>query len=289
MSIKDPVQILVNRTGALGDVLLTTGVIRDLKRQYAESGMRCEIDVRTEFPELFIANPYVRDIYPRRDLNHYERLLDFDLAYEQRPDLHVIDAYARIAGVNRERCRPELFGEVAPFTDLPEQYVTIHMRNHHWANRNLPENFWIELIGRIISDTDLAVVQIGGGTDLSFGEIEGRLYNRVGQYSVHETYAAIQSAQAFVGVDAGSLHIAACTETPILGLFTAVRAEYREPIGRRAPHINVAADIDCYGCVEGYERPLTTYRCDRGDEECTRRFNADAVFEKFKLLLEKSQ
>ena len=58
MNIERPVQILVRRRAALGDVIMSTGVVRELKSKY-----RCEIDVATEFPNVFDNNPHVRAIY----------------------------------------------------------------------------------------------------------------------------------------------------------------------------------------------------------------------------------
>jgi hypothetical protein len=49
MNIEKSNQILVRRRAALGDVIMSTGVIRELKNRYL-----CEIDVATEFPNVFL-------------------------------------------------------------------------------------------------------------------------------------------------------------------------------------------------------------------------------------------
>jgi len=128
-------------------------------------------------------------------------------------------------------------------------------------------------------------VLVGHGTDYFVRDIPGKLVNLVNKLTVHQNLALIDRASAFVGVDAGLLHVAACTETPILGFFTAVRAEYREPRYRQARHINIASNIECYGCVETLPAPLLGYKCARQDNECVRRFDVDHAMTQLKSLL----
>ena len=57
LNIERPIQILVRRRAALGDVIMSTGVVRELKKRY-----NCVIDIATEFPNVYDNNPYVRAI-----------------------------------------------------------------------------------------------------------------------------------------------------------------------------------------------------------------------------------
>lgn len=279
-------RILVKRAGALGDVIMTTGVVRAL---YEKHNGDCEIDILTQFPAVFDRNPYVKSLTQTGD---YDQVVDLDLAYELRPNVHTIEAYADKAGVDKNLCRIELFPSDSDYAaianaGLPEKFVSVHMRNHFWPNRNLPADFWIELMGHIIGQTDMAVVQVGGGTDLQFGDIPGKMINTVNKLSLHQSVALFERSTAYIGVDSGSYHIAACTNVPIVGLFTAFKSEYREPIGRTGPHINLASQIECYGCAETMPAPIVSYKCNRGDEECTRRFDPKYVYNQLMSLIEK--
>lgn len=49
--------VIVKRTGAIGDVLLTTPLIAEIKRQNPQS----EIFVETDFPQIFKNNPHVKE------------------------------------------------------------------------------------------------------------------------------------------------------------------------------------------------------------------------------------
>jgi len=282
--------ILVIRQGALGDVIMATGIVRALGEQYPGAA----IDVATDSPEVFRNSTRVRSAAPAHAYNkdNYDKIIDLDLAYELDPGMHAIDAYAARASIDPQATdlHTELFVQPADHAflaqaGLPERFVVLHQRNHFWPNRNLPPEFYIELASKIIALTGHAVVQVGGEYDYNFGTIDGCLYDLTRQLSLHQTAALVSRAQAFVGVDAGPMHIASTTATPIVAMFTSVRAEYREPRNRAAPHINIASAIDCYGCVERLLVPLTQYHCERGDAECTRRFSADSVVEKLKTLL----
>ena len=50
MKLERPIQILVRRRAALGDVIMSTGVVRELKKKYNNN---CEIDVATEVLEVY--------------------------------------------------------------------------------------------------------------------------------------------------------------------------------------------------------------------------------------------
>jgi ADP-heptose:LPS heptosyltransferase len=282
--------ILVIRRGAIGDVIMSTGIVRALYQMHNQPA----IDVSTDVPEVFANSIYVRRAgrSDQFDREQYDLVVDLDLAYESTPAMHAIDAYAARAGIDPTTTdlHTELFvmPEHHAFLSsigLPERFVVLHQRKHFWSNRNLPEDFYIDLASKIVGLTGHAVVQIGGQYDLGFGNLDGCLYDLTNQLSLHQTAALISRSKAFIGVDAGPLHIASTTDVPIVGFFTSVRAEYREPRNRPAPHINVASNINCYGCVEKLPAPLTQYHCGRGDDECTRRFSVDDIIEKIKTLL----
>jgi len=120
---------------------------------------------------------------------------------------------------------------------------------------------------------------------LHFGEIPNLLFDTVNKLDIHETAELISRARAYIGIDAGTLHIAACTETPVVALYTAAKAEFREPRDRTAKHVNIASEIECYGCMLDYPPPYQTYHCKRGDEECTRRFDPEKIVEKLLEIL----
>jgi ADP-heptose:LPS heptosyltransferase len=283
-------KILLNRKEAIGDVILTTGLVRKLSIEN-----QAKVDVCTARPEVYANNPYVGTVFTALpNVSTYDKFFNLDLVYENNPGCHVLEAYSEsMFGTRANDIKPELFPGVADLEyvknlGLTGKYIVLHMRNHFWPSRNIDPAMWIAFAKQLLSDTDCTVVQVGTGNDLAFSrEGEPRLVNLKDRLSIHQTHALINRAQVFVGADAGPLHIAACTETPVVALYTSVRAEYREPKFRSASaqHISIASNIDCYGCVEQCPAPYTQYYCKRGDEECTRRFDSDNVFDQVKNFL----
>ena len=52
-------RILVRRTAALGDAIMATGVVRELRKRFPRS----TIDMATEFLDVFNNNPHINHLY----------------------------------------------------------------------------------------------------------------------------------------------------------------------------------------------------------------------------------
>lgn len=85
--------ILVRRTGALGDVVLMTPIVHQLRRVYPDA----RIHVITAYPAVFFNNPWNIELrIPECGTPCYDVGIDINLnlAYERRPTMHVVDAYS---------------------------------------------------------------------------------------------------------------------------------------------------------------------------------------------------
>jgi ADP-heptose:LPS heptosyltransferase len=277
-------RILVNRLGALGDVLLTTPIVRKL---FKDRDGYCEIGVRTLHPEVFLNNPWVHRVYPgneRLPINNFDVVFNLNLVYERNPARHILDAYGFYAfGDMAFDRRCELFpgdADRAFSEDIarrwPDGYVVVHMRRILQKSRNLPEEFWRSLVGGVLANTQLGVVQVGAASELAFGG-DDRLLDLRGGLSIHRLREVVQRAKCFVGVDSAPFHVAATTATPLVAFFTTARAEYRKPFRDRGPFKALVPAIDCYGCQERLPLGSTMVSCFRGDEECVNRFDWQAA------------
>ncbi|MCU7500735.1 MAG: glycosyltransferase family 9 protein, partial [Bacteroidota bacterium] len=67
MNIGDAENILIIRLSSLGDILLTTPLLRSLKRLYPEK--KIDFLIRNEYADILKFNPYVNDVllYKRDD------------------------------------------------------------------------------------------------------------------------------------------------------------------------------------------------------------------------------
>jgi ADP-heptose:LPS heptosyltransferase len=269
---------MVVRQLAMGDVLLATPIIRQLYEDY--SG-KCHIDVLTLKPEIFLHNPYIRQIFTPDTFGEvkgtYIRVINLDLAYENMPHVHIVDAYAMASHGAADKInskRLELFPSDADrqraqsiqAKDIAGDYVVVHMRKDTWPSRNLPDVTWRKILDILLECTDFKIVQVGSPHEIAF-DYHPRLLNMLGRLNIQELRQIIAGAQCYVGVDSGTLHVAACTDTPIIAMFSSAHHRLREPL-ERPPHarfIPIQPAVDCYGCQEHYPPPITGVICHRGD------------------------
>lgn len=284
---------MVVRQLALGDVLLATPIVRQL---YQDHAGQCAIDVLTMKPEIFDNSPYVRRVYTPQTFSEakgpYTRVINLDLAYENMPHAHVVDAYAMTShgAVDKiDSKRLELFSSEADrqqaarlqTQDIGSDYVVIHMRKDTWPSRNVPDTTWKKILDILLQSTDFKILQVGSPHEIAF-DYHPRLLNRLGAYSVQVLREMIAGARCYVGMDSGTLHIAACTDTPIIAMFSSAHHRLREPLERPplARFIPIQPQVDCYGCQEHYPPPITGVICHRGDPyspPCKDAFDVDNI------------
>src|ERR1700761_9358070 len=135
--------VVVRRSGALGDVILTTPIFRRLRRENPS----CHIGVLTAYPQAFYGNQYLSTDSEYRTRDPL-RFIDLDLAYEKRPSMHIVRAYMQEAfgdeGEPGDLQQEMVFPRFTPF--LQKNVVTVHAATAGWRNRTLPREMWIDVI-----------------------------------------------------------------------------------------------------------------------------------------------
>lgn len=276
--LQSPVRYLLRRTAGLGDVIQTTAIVRELHRRHR--GMVL-IDVMTAFPDVFRGNPHVRQtMAPNQSvsLDDYDHVINLDVAYERNRKIHVAHAYAHVAlgDAGTGDLAPELFDIPAATAGLDAvrgaigpRYVVLHARNAPlFPARNFPPAFWQAVVTGLLETPERWIVVVGGGNDY---RIAGpRIVGCHDTLSVQEIAALIAGAEAFVGADGGLYHVAACTATPIVALFTCARHEQLRPLRPAGAFIPLRTPLPCYGCQneEEVNPPLAARGCQRGDLAC---------------------
>ena len=282
-------KILLIRHGALGDVIWTTPIVRQIWRDH---GGDCLIDVLTLKPEVFAGSPWVNTVLTPETFGSrqtlYDKTINLDLAYEKYPSMHLLAAYAKFSHGSIDGIvahEPQLFESrqdqalVQQLIDIriAGEYLVLHMRRDTWPSRNLNIDKWREIVDEILLTTDLKIAQVGSVNEISFDH-DPRLINLMGQLSLQQLKVLIAEAQVYLGIDSGTLHVAACTETPIVALFTSCHHTYREPLGRdKAQFFPLPAEIECYGCQSRMPPPVTGVVCARGDVACIESFVPEKI------------
>jgi ADP-heptose:LPS heptosyltransferase len=287
MNIERPQQILVRRRAALGDVIMITGVVRELKKKY-----NCEIDVATEFPNVFDNNPHVRAIYhtdATPDAKNYDLYINLDDAYEYNPLNHYVDSYMyRAFGTSDVDDKSvELFHSAIDvdivntfFQDNEiDEFIVIHIRQWHWALKNMAWATWYSVFEQLFTNrTDFKIVCVGSVAD---GYVEHPLFvDARDQLNIQQQKLLMDHARCFVGTDSAPFHIAAASQTHIIALQTHLLPDRILPFRRGLAAYNTTAlmsNIDCVGCNDNQQRPVRQVVCKHGDFRCKDNFDAGRI------------
>jgi ADP-heptose:LPS heptosyltransferase len=282
LKIERSVNILVRRRAALGDVIMSTGVVRELKQRY-----NCNIDIATEFPNVYNNNPHIRAIYHTDAMPEpaaYDLYINLDDAYEHNPLNHYIDSYFyRAFGTSEVANKSvELFANAVDNDTVNafcqdnelDRYIVIHIRQWYWALKNMSWDTWYAVFESLFANrTDFKIVCVGSAAD---GFVEHPLFvDARDKLSVQQQKLLMDRAQCFVGIDSGPYHIASASKTHIISLHTHLLPERIVP--KHKAVTPVLASVDCVGCNDNQQRPVSQVICKYGDFRCSTSFDADKI------------
>ena len=288
MKIEKPINILVQRRAAIGDVIMITGVVRELKRRYGE---RANIDVATDFFEVFRNNPHIRNIITVNGAKpeHYDVYVNLDDAYEYNPENHYVDGYffRTFGNIEPFDKSVELFPsdkdreEVnADLQDIGNKFIVVHMRNWHWGAKNISMDIWFDVYAKIFEQTtDFKVVCVGGSTDHAV-EDHPLFFDARNRYNSQQLKYLCDHARCFVGIDSGPFQCAAASSTHIIGLLTHLLPGYIMPYRKRELGYNTTAiptEENCRGCNSRQARPVRQINCEKTNYPCTNNFDTDTI------------
>jgi len=271
--------LVLIRTGELGDVLMCSAVVREIKRR----NPKCRITFVTKYPEVLRHNPYIDQCIPIEEAS--ERLprggiyLNYELYIP--PSLHLIQYLG--ARVGLKNVPHELSCFVDPglreyfshkFSDLPRPWVVVHRRAGEWTpNKNWPDSYWDQLIPLICRNA--SVIELGtqtAGTLFS----EKNYLSLAGKTSIEEMAAIISLCDLLVGPVSGPMHIAKAVGIPSV----IICGGYEEPLGSSyLGNVNLHYACDCSPC---WLRTACPY-----DLKCLKEISVEAVSGSIQKILEK--
>lgn len=240
-----------NRAGALGDVILLTGIVREYKTRNPND----EIIVSTKSPEAFINNPYITNKLIKPD-----RIIDFDLCYEKKPNIHRIKAYSELALGTSEIFIPELYcgiDEKELHKKLPigiKDYIVVHM-TRSWENRTWPLDNYLKVIKEL--STIYPIIVVGRGGDFHPGLMKN-VFDYVNQTTLPQLRTILENAKLLLAFDSGVLTVAQTTSVKCVGLFTIANPEYVLFNSTVTP---IIPDIECKFCLHKQSPPITYLGC----------------------------
>lgn len=285
---KSPAVTTFKRYGALGDVILTTGVIR----KYCKDHPNEVLKMATLVPHVFRDLPFVLEVASHPEQTDYDKLIDLDLAYERRPNLGIVESYCEVAGVN-DPDQPVIYSRPTDLYSLRLKFpnldlnsgklVVVHMANT-WNVKTWPKSSWGDLLFRLTSaGYDVAIV--GAGYDFRAPNTQ-RIYNLAGNageapLSIQEIRELIDHAQLFIGMDSGIMHVAMSTATPIIGIFTI--ADPKHILWHRFQGITraISPNVECRFCLHRALPPVTGVECTNEKEPliCLKKIEPKTLFD----------
>ena len=216
---KDNPRILVIRDGAAGDVLLTTPIVKELKRKLPGS----YVTFMTKYPEILQNNPYVDEIIRFEPKDGVDVV--FNLMYELYPDIPIIDAYGKITQLSIKSPNIEFYLSPEEINELDRRMKTlsigyskglavIHPMSGNRIKRWNGDRY--QAVSDYIRSRRLNVVTVGSPMDCV--ELKGAI-NLIGKLSLRQSGALISRAKLFVGLDSFPMHVANAFGIPSVILF----------------------------------------------------------------------
>jgi len=276
-------RIVVRRGGARGDVILTTPVVRALRKKFPKS----TIVISTACTDVYANNPDVSEVTLQGPpLRKTDLVYNLDMAYENKPDVHPIQAYADVCGVKIEDWRPALYpgdtSRILAEKRMPSgsRYAIIHPGViPGWAGRQWPIQRFADVVAGLKSRGFKTVVIGSDGTPQVDAELDYR------NLAFAHMVALMERAHLFVGLDSMPFHVAQACDVPAVAIFGCVDPELRIVPGGRALGA-VAECVGCLGCHVWLPAPRTvTSSCARNTNACMEKLHSSQVLEKVDELL----
>lgn len=245
--------VLVKRRGAVGDVLMATPVVREIKRRHAH----WEIDFESDVPHVLARNPDIRSASKVSLGRNYDHVFDLNDAYENRPGRPVIDCYAEVCGVEvqdrairfftvkEESDWAERMAPRSPFAVLYTYVPTAVVAGRNWPVSHL------DSVASTLRSRGLKIVLVGRPTDNPAVTCDADLR---GACSVHQMAEVIRRAKIIVGVDSLPAHLAEWAGVPCV-----IVAGGFDPrlTHQPSPKFRYVRDerLECLGCHHIYPAP----------------------------------
>lgn len=294
-------RILVDRRRALGDLVMITPVLRELRRRHPDAFLQ----VVTEEPGVLNNNPHVSLVVKPEDMQKsdpWDLYINLNDAYEEQVTSHYVDSYLCRAfgpeGLSIDHA-PEIFPTDEERENVDEvikemnsKFVVVHMRRWAWENKNIDLEIWSSVFTRLHEKyPDLKVVAVGAKYDFRVPPQPDKFVDLVDQLSIGEIQYLISQACAFIGPDSGPFHIAGTTNTPVVALISHLLPEQILPTrgGEFGKDVTVVtSDVECLGCYARQQPPVRELTCENEVKfVCSKSFDNLKIFTAIEKILDK--
>jgi GT2 family glycosyltransferase len=206
---------IVKRNAAWGDVLLTTPIIKALRKLRPLS----PIWVETQLPEVFNGNPDVALVARNIVQPEPHVMINLNGISEMNPAKPIIEAYAECADVVLAGETTALFPNGGDVEWAQRQipgggWVAIGIGPTSWKCKNWPFDRWATVIKALRADGWKVVLVGADRAPMMESDLDLR-----GKTNVAQLAALLGVAALFIGLDSFPIHAAQAMGTPVIGLF----------------------------------------------------------------------
>lgn len=208
--------VVVNRTGAMGDVIQVEPVLE----HYHKKGYRVILRTLPQFYSLFANHYFYVESFDTLNKALPYQYIDLDMAYEINPKKLHMQSYFDLARIEERINRNPKLNYFADeqLKIFKQKYAVIHIDKRETAHRNA-ETAWWKITDHLKSKGYL-VVQIGKNDAVGLDAIQIRTIE------VPMLAYVISGCDLFLGVDSGPSHIAVATGRKSVILFGSVNPAY---------------------------------------------------------------
>jgi ADP-heptose:LPS heptosyltransferase len=275
-------KIILQRKGAIGDVLMTTPIIRKLKEIYPDH--KLIFNTIKECSRVLENNPFIDEL-------NYESNVKGAIAldYECFPEENRLKVMARQAGIKLNSYKPEIYFtneelnyQKKFFERLPKRrYVAFHT-GRSWKNREINIEKW-KVVAKWLGIKGYSIVQ--------FGDSQTEMMENVGHdltaLFVRQTAVLLKGCDFFVGIDSAIAHFAKAADIPQVIVYGCTDPKVLRNSDKE--YSVWMSDLECAGCQQ--RKPSATYvECERNKIYCVDLITPEMIIKTIKeMLFERAQ
>ncbi|MEW6571247.1 MAG: glycosyltransferase family 9 protein [Nitrospirota bacterium] len=238
--------IVIKRGAEIEDVFLTLPIIEALKKKNPDSLILLMTNFSDAVQGCFDIDGYVTFNSPVP----CDEFIDLDYAYEKDFRKHIVDCYAKIAGVKPKKKTGTLYTQTKDneyidnlLKDYPE-FIALDFSDSvpgkQWSRQNYVE------LGRRLKQEGFKIVTIGK-TAAQHPDFLDPDLNLVNVLTLQQTALVIAKSKLFIGNDDILAHFAQTTQIPHIILFGATQPEFVMDTSLTM-FIPVNTFVACKGC-----------------------------------------
>lgn len=257
--------IHVHRPGGLGDALMSTPALRELKRIRPE----CHIHFHTKRPDSAQGLPYLDTVSPIESRPAESIWIGYERAIPS--DKHLAKVMGESIGVRVNDIRPDCAVDeklIQRYKDAwqhcPHPHILVQRHASTWTpNKDWPDEYWKKLVLALLKER--TVIDIGySSADEPISSLPNHIDLRGAE--LKELVASVAAADILVAPDSGPIHIAAAVRTPAV----VIVGGYSHPENTAYPeNTTLFTPIHCSPCWLRTPCPI--------DRECLREITPEIV------------